>query len=376
MINFTKIVFTIILSLPSIIFAQTPTYNLTAKNFSHPAPNVLQFEIYMQHTNSPTTFEYSGGQYFLNFNTDIANGGTLSYTFAGDTSDLPIYLRPRNPQISGNQLRLAANTFPGAGNGFIMTNNGSPGTRIATMKLTTTAAVLKNDPLKFEWRNSVPDPFTKIYAYVGSVNTNITNPANTSIDTSGIILTLNVKLAIEGLLRSASEKHDRRDTVIIQLAKSVSPFNIVDEAKAVLDSNTLSANFTFRNAVNGTYYIVVKHHNSIETWSKAGGQSFIVGNNYNYDFTTSITQAYGNNMVLRGTKYCIYSGDVNQDYLIDISDLSDVDNDVFNYVSGYVNTDLNGDYLVEGRDQNIIDNNRFRIVRNPVFGDSVLKINQ
>ena len=81
-------------------------------------------------------------------------------------------------------------------------------------------------------------------------------------------------------------------------------------------------------------------------------------------------------MVLRGTKYCIYSGDVNQDYLIDISDLSDVDNDVFNYVSGYVNTDLNGDYLVEGRDQNIIDNNRFRIVRNPVFGDSVLKINQ
>ncbi|MBK8983795.1 MAG: hypothetical protein IPM38_16125 [Ignavibacteria bacterium] len=59
--------------------------------------------------------------------------------------------------------------------------------------------------------------------------------------------------------------------------------------------------------------------------------------------------AYGNNLVLKGSVYCIYSGDVNQDYIIDISDLSDVDNDVFIFASGYKATDFNGDYIVEQR---------------------------
>ncbi|HQY19717.1 MAG TPA: hypothetical protein PK294_00365 [Ignavibacteria bacterium] len=365
----SKLFIFLYLILPVVSFSQAPLYNLTAKNFSHPAPNVLQFDIFIEHTNAPTTFEYSGGQYFFNFNPLIANGGTLSYTYAGDTSELPQHMRPRNPQISGNQLRLASNLFPGAGNGFIMTNNGNPGTRIVSMKLTTTAPSLTNAPLSFEWRNNLPDPYTKIYAYVGNTNTNITSNAVHSIDSSGIILTFNLKVAIDGLLKTAFHVHNRRDTVTVYLAKSVAPYNYVDSATNIIDSLSLSATFTYRNAVNGTYYLVVKHYNSLETWSKAGGETVMNGNIYNYDFTTSASKAYGNNLALRGTLYCIYSGDVNQDYIIDISDLSDVDNDVFTYASGFRPTDFNGDFVVEGRDMSIIDNNRNKLIRNPIYGD-------
>ncbi|MBK6505142.1 MAG: hypothetical protein IPG02_05630 [Ignavibacteria bacterium] len=105
-------------------YSQTPTYELTAKNFTYASLNTIEFDMFMKHTNNPTVFEYSGGQYFLNFNPDIANGGTLSYSIIG--SDLPSNLQPRNPLVSGSQLRLAANTFLGPGFWIFMTNNGTP----------------------------------------------------------------------------------------------------------------------------------------------------------------------------------------------------------------------------------------------------------
>jgi hypothetical protein len=48
---------------------------------------------------------------------------------------------------------------------------------------------------------------------------------------------------------------------------------------------------------------------------------------------------------------------VNQDGIIDGSDGSLVDNDSFNFVTGYVATDLNGDGIVDGSDYLIADNN-------------------
>ncbi|MBK8983792.1 MAG: hypothetical protein IPM38_16110 [Ignavibacteria bacterium] len=92
--------------------------------------------------------------------------------------------------------------FFGNGNGFIMTNNGSPGTKIARMKLQTTASSFAEVPLLFEWRNQSPDPFTKIYAYINNLNINVSPNALFSIDTSGILSTVNIKVAVEGLYRT------------------------------------------------------------------------------------------------------------------------------------------------------------------------------
>jgi hypothetical protein len=103
-----------------------------------------------------------------------------------------------------------------------------------------------------------------------------------------------------------------------------------------LIQTAFSSTVTFLNAVSGTYYVVVKHRNSIETWSKAGGESYTLGSPLNYDFTTAQTQAYGNNMLLIGSRYCIYGGDINQDGVVDATDAGAVDNDASNYASGYL----------------------------------------
>ena len=47
---------------------------------------------------------------------------------------------------------------------------------------------------------------------------------------------------------------------------------------------------------------------------------------FNYDFTFSADQAYGNNEVLKGSKFCMYSGDVTQNGFIDLTDVVLINN--------------------------------------------------
>ena len=49
-----------------------------------------------------------------------------------------------------------------------------------------------------------------------------------------------------------------------------------------------------------------------------------------YNFTTSSSQAYGSNPQLSGTRWTAFSGDVNQDGVIDGTDAGLIDNDAFN----------------------------------------------
>ena len=149
-----------------------------------------------------------------------------------------------------------------------------------------------------------------------------------------------------------------RDTITILFANSSSPYAFVDSVSTILDSLTYSATGTMQNAANGSYYIVVKHRNSVETWS-AASQSFSKGSTTSYDFTTSDAQAYGNNLVLVTTGlYGLYSGDCNHDGYVDPLDLSLIDQDSYNYVSGRsLATDINGDQFVDPLDLAIVDNN-------------------
>jgi hypothetical protein len=88
---------------------------------------------------------------------------------------LPANFEPRNPQISGSQLRLAVNTFPGAGNGFTGIPTTPPGILIARMRIANTVQFAIQN-LNLTWRNGPTNPFTKLFAYVGTTNTDITTP--------------------------------------------------------------------------------------------------------------------------------------------------------------------------------------------------------
>lgn len=115
--------------------------------------------------------------------------------------------------------------------------------------------------------------------------------------------------------------------------------------------------------LDGEYYVVVKHRNSIETWS---AQPLLFAGNgpFNYDFTTSASQAYGNNQKsMTGGWVAVYSGDALQDGIVDASDMSLVDNASTLLTTGYVTEDLNGDGIVDGTDMLLVDNNATIIIQ-------------
>lgn len=174
-----------------------------------------------------------------------------------------------------------------------------------------------------------------------------------------------IKAAIEGIYDPSVDGMNMKDTVRVYLRKNFSPYAVSDSGKAVLDSATLSMSCIFNNTPSSDYYLVLKHRNSIKTWSRAPGDPFSCGNTMNFDFTNAANKAYGNNMKQVDTspvKFAIFSGDVDQDENIDVTDLVLIYNDAFNFSGGYIRTDLNGDYFADVSDIVIAFNNAINVV--------------
>ncbi|MBK6877770.1 MAG: hypothetical protein IPG99_15280 [Ignavibacteria bacterium] len=234
---------------------------------------------------------------------------------------------------------------------------------IVKARLKCTNSINVNIPLSLIWRSELPNPYTKIFAYIGTVNTGIWTPETHSIDSSGTApypaIRLILSVLFEGKYYPLFNQLSSRDTAVVYLRDATFPYAKRDSAKGVIDSLSFTRLFVFTNAPSGRYYIVVKHFQCIETWSRAGGDSLTAnGSWHTYNFTTSASQAYGDNMKQKGAKYCMFSGDLNQSGFIDGTELAMVHNDASNFVTGRnVLTDINGDLIVDGSDNLIVDNN-------------------
>ena len=471
----------------NVAFAQNPTYNLTARNFVYTDSigtggafyDAISFDIYLLHTNpgSSGPYEFALGQYYFNVNSSLGVSADYNYYIVpGSTTFTNVNAVPRNPTYvspdatspRGASLRVNSNTVLGAGSGPIVSTT-YPGTRICTFRFKKKVGSIDPGvyPDLFQsgtsgygnntssaWRLAIASPFTKMFAYVGTTNTDISsqgtytvdyNPNNPSVslnsppdnsidnppsinfnwkkdavsvsyifqlfsdsllsnniltdtihnntdtfktvngltlntkyfwrvggkNSNGVVtyssawkftttlgITLNLKIIPEGLYFSLFNQLARRDTFTVYLRNTASPYLKVDSAKSVVDSVNFTGSFTFPNAPAGTYYIAAKHFNTLETWSKAGGAAMILNDVTSYDFTTAASQAYGSNQKLKGSKYCAYSGDVNQDGITDASDLIKVYNDSYTGLTGsYLKTDLNGDNITDVTDLGVLDNN-------------------
>lgn len=182
----------------------------------------------------------------------------------------------------------------------------------------------------------------------------------------GNATTLNVKVIPEGMYNTDLNRLSRKDSITVYLRNTFPPYSIADSSKSKIDSVSFITPSVFRKASSGNYFIVVKTTNSIETWSKTGFQ-YYVENLMNYDFTVSDSSAFGNNLTLKGTKYCVYSGDINNDGFIDLIDELSTFNDANTFLSGNIVTDLNGDNLTDLNDILIAYNNsiNFRMKISP-----------
>ncbi len=193
----------------------------------------------------------------------------------------------------------------------------------------------------------------------------------TTIKTTSICpvtTTLNLIAFIEGyylgggLMRPVLYEHGLSsdptacDSIIVDLHNATSPFASFSSVKALLHTDG-SALIEFPLYLfNQSFYISMRHHNSLETWSLS--PVLFNGSPVNYDFSLAASQAYAKNMrVLSDGKCALFSGDVNQDGIINATDFSEIETSKQLYFFGYLNDDLTGDGLIESSDYSLMENN-------------------
>ncbi|MFH1119834.1 MAG: hypothetical protein V1775_08415 [Bacteroidota bacterium] len=150
------------------------------------------------------------------------------------------------------------------------------------------------------------------------------------------------------------------DEITVCLASNTFPYTFEFVIDSVLLHRTGQCRFEIPGNFNSDYYLVIRHRNSIETWTRypvSFSQDTII-----YNFSDNIHKAFNDNLLLVYDKYCILNGDINQDGFIDSGDMTILDNESNQFLTGYNQSDLNGDFSTDTGDFNIVDNNTYWFV--------------
>ncbi len=108
------------------------------------------------------------------------------------------------------------------------------------------------------------------------------------------------------------------------------------------------------------YFLVLKHRNSIETWSSTTVRFSQFAKQSTYNFTDLISRAFENNLTLVDTspvRFAVYSGDVNQDGSVELGDVVNVFNAANTFTNGYMPSDMDGNNVTDLADVIITFNN-------------------
>ncbi|MFZ4548294.1 MAG: alpha/beta hydrolase fold domain-containing protein [Bacteroidales bacterium] len=214
-----------------------------------------------------------------------------------------------------------------------------------------------------EWSKVNAKP--KSYAYrICAYNASGNSPYSNEVTVSR---TLNLNLFLQGLytgsgaMRKAQGNSGNQfsgntaDQLTVELHNSSTYGTVIHSIPNVNLSVTGSATVSIPASLGGSYYVTIKHRNSIATVS-ASPVSFASGiTGYAFDIPA---KAFGNKLFPLGSGiYAIYGGDTNQDGKVDSADMTTVSSDSNAFVTGYIATDVNGDGVIDAADMIIVDNN-------------------
>ncbi len=197
------------------------------------------------------------------------------------------------------------------------------------------------------------------------------NSSTSSIEVIPASITANLKLFLQGYYidggimqpvlnnQGVAALATETDSITVELHNATTPFALVDSKVAVL-STTGMASATFTQAA-GSYYIAIKHRNTVQTWS--ANPVTVNGASPLYDFSSSANKAYGANQVeVQTGVWAMYTGDINQDDFIDGNDFPQFsfESESGGFFDGtYTPTDMNGDGFVDSNDFPVFDTNIF-----------------
>ncbi|MBK8553679.1 MAG: proprotein convertase P-domain-containing protein [Ignavibacteria bacterium] len=175
---------------------------------------------------------------------------------------------------------------------------------------------------------------------------------------------LETNALIEGFYDNAAHQ-TARDTIRYNFRNIVNPDIIAETVKLYIPINGpsyINPN-TLSDATN--YYIELDHRNSINTYSAVTVRFDPLTSQSVYRFNLSTSQAYGNNQIQVDNapdRFAIYSGDINKNGFVDLTDITLDYNDVTAFVTGYVNTDVTGNNVTDLNDLLIVYNNSTNFV--------------
>jgi PKD repeat protein/photosystem II stability/assembly factor-like uncharacterized protein len=152
------------------------------------------------------------------------------------------------------------------------------------------------------------------------------------------------------------------ENIIVELHDAITYALIASTMGILQKDGTLLVSYS--TSPVGSFFIVVKGINCVKTWSAT---SQLVGSTLlNYDFTTSASKAYGNSMKqVEPGVWAFYTGDINQDEIIDNADTDSLFFDIENSNFGVLATDLNGDGTVDNSDTDFI----FPSIENSIYSN-------
>jgi hypothetical protein len=176
------ILLTAILLLNTIVKADEKSFEISVKNLTQTASNVLEFDVYLLDTDPGQPFELASCQLGFLINSLIYTGGTLSAIIDNTGSGLNSSQQfTATPSLASSLtgypdqtlVRLAGRTPPGAGNGTIISTSGD-GTKLTHFILTSTVDFTSNSTPNIVFNSSTattPLYPTRVSEYIGTTNT-------------------------------------------------------------------------------------------------------------------------------------------------------------------------------------------------------------
>ncbi len=385
-----------------IVKAQDPSASFYIDHPLYISPSVYEFDVMVKASGSTTAFDLRTFQAGIYVNSSWVNGGTLTLSTAPGYSELT------SPSYNGSYQWNATDKLINCSVNYNV--KPTPSTcvstlvdvnplRVARIRATNSVSygcatpdlkfnyVANNSPLRlrtsFSWRASGCTTNYELFypgrTYNGVAKFNDETYSTSDADARSIVNApvnigncfplLELTMMLEGyyagggtmqpvLLNQAvkSVSYLQADSVTIELRPEANPSTAFASIKGVVMTDGKITCALPAGAANNSYYIVVYHRSSVQTWSNpvSINPSFTT-----YDFTTSASQSFADNAsFVDAGVFAFYSGDLNQDEFVDGNDYPTFDAGNSLGLSGdYYAEDMNGDGFVDGNDYPLFDQN-------------------
>ena len=305
---------------------------------------------------------------------------TITYATSGATGATFVNLPAGvTGSLSGNVITILGTPTAVSTNSYKVILTGGCGSAIAMGSIIVNAPTSHTTTVTacgtYTWAAPLGDGNTYTTSQTGLTHYSTNASGCTHTETLNLTITacssvVNLKMFIQGYYTGSgtmtSVKNnqdgvsptDEVENLTVELHDATT-YALVATTTATLKTNGTMV-CTFATAPSGSFYIAVKGSNLVQTWSAT--PQTVGATPLAFDFSTTESQSYTDGsqpsvVELETGVWGMYSGDVNQDEIIDAFDTSAISNDSDAAAFGVLATDLNGDGIVDAFDASLGSNN-------------------